>query len=469
METLQFKLAPAYCLFNGAAVLNQHGSEIKFLLENPDDEILQGRLKRAFYSYLDYARGMKNIPSEFENSPVVYFEKGSRAEIRTCISKIYKDEGKNFADSEEMTERKNDEAAAAVLLLDSILEEARNRGASDIHIENGNVRFRLLGKLELYISLQKEKSVELIQRIKLLGGMNVIERRKNQDGHFVYGNTNPLFIRVSSMPVYDAKLFNEESLVLRLLDTSRLPLNLSFLGFSENQLDLIKKMSFLKNGLVLVCGPTGSGKSTTVASILTEIDKWDFGSKKIISLEDPPEYVIPGVSQIQIDEKRNSFKEALIHVFRQDPDVLMIGEIRDEISAEIAVKAAMTGHLVFATLHTVSAGDALLRLENLGLDRRIIASVIRGVVCQEVEYIDESPHLFADVAFPKEEFEKSVTDLKMSLSAEELNELFLHVDNHASGFVKTLTVMGQAYKAGKPAVRIWNGGLGGKKSNRRIG
>ena len=186
-------------------------------------------------------------------------------------------------------------------------------------------------------------------------------------------------------------------------------------------------------------------------------------------MEDPPEYVIPGVSQIQIDEKRNSFKEALIHVFRQDPDVLMIGEIRDEVSAEIAVKAAMTGHLVFATLHTVSAGDALLRLENLGLDRRIIASVIRGVICQELEYIDESPHLFADVAFPKEEFEKTVTDLKMSLSAEELNELFLHVDNHASGFVKTLTLMGQAYKAGKPAVRIWNGGLGGKKSNRRIG
>ena len=464
-ENYLFKLAPAYCLFNGAAVRNQNGAEISFLIENPEDEVLKGRLKRAFINHLEYIKGLENCPEIFRNLPEITFEAGKRSEIRNYVSRMYKSQGDFAGHDEDKALDGSEGTAAAVILLDTILEDARKKSATDVHIEKGCVRFRVCGKLESYIDLQIEKGNELVQRIKLLAGMNVIERRKSQDGHFVYGNKSPLFIRVSSMPVYDEVLLQEESLVLRIIDTSRLPLDLTYLGFNEKQLELIEEMENLKNGLVLVCGPTGSGKSTTVASVLTEIGKKDFGGKKIVSLEDPPEYVIPGVCQVRVNDGKKSFSDALMHVFRQDPDIIMIGEIRDEASAETAVRAAMTGHLVFATVHTVSAGEAVLRLENLGVDRKLIASVLQGVICQELEFIDDNAQLFADVAVPDEEFGM----IQPELGAEELDALFIHADNYEAKFFKSLAVMGKNYKEGRPVRRIWNGGRNDKKTDRRLG
>ena len=225
-------------------------------------------------------------------------------------------------------------------------------------------------------NMPKESS---IQRIKFLAGMNVLEKRRSQDGHFVYGETEPVFVRVSTAGVVGSKnIESEESIVIRLLDTKRLPLSMEKLGFNKSQLVKIKELSSNPNGLIIICGPTGAGKSTTAASLLLELEEIRNSSVKIISLEDPPEYIIPGVTQIQIDEKSgNSFSDALMHIFRQDPDVLMIGEIRDENSAAVAVRAALTGHLVIATLHTSTAAGVILRLENLGT--RNITATADGV------------------------------------------------------------------------------------------
>ena len=468
----EFKLAPAYCLFNGAAILSQSGCEIEFLVENIEDEVLQRRLKKAFINHLDYLKELASCPEEYKNLPKVTFVAGRRSDVRKYVSDLYK-KGDFYDDEKKLVleggearsagEKKESAEAAAVLLLDSLLMEARNRSASDIHIEKGSIRFRVKGQLESYVSLPAKRCSELVQRIKLLSGMNVLEKRRSQDGHFVYGSSKPVFIRVSSMPIYDEKLMAEESLVLRLLDTTRLPLDISRLGFSEKQLELISDLENLKNGLVLVCGPTGSGKSTTIASILTEIEKKNFRKKKIMSLEDPPEYVIPDVCQIQVDGKRkDSYREALVHIFRQDPDVIMIGEIRDEISAETAVRAALTGHLVFASLHTGSAGESLLRLGNLGVDKDILSSVLKGVICQELEFLDDTAQLFADLAIPHEDY----------LNLEDFDnpeDLFLHVNNYRAGFDKSLQLMGLRHKAGLPLIRKWNGENDGKKADKRLG
>ena len=452
MNKYSFKLAPAYCLFNGSAILSQEGSRILFGLENINDEILQNRLRRAFVKHLDYVTSLRECPDEYRDSPDISFEACERSVIRSYVSEMFSVDIEHEKQAESKKSLENEEAAA-VILLDSILTEAREKHASDIHIEKGLVRFRVNGLLESYIALQNERNNELVQRIKLLAGMNVLEKRRCQDGNFVYGNSSPLFLRVSSIPIYDSKNDFEESLVLRLLDTSRLPLEMSFLGFSDRQLELIEGLEELKNGLILVCGPTGSGKSTTLASILTDIVKKSFGKKKIISLEDPPEYVIPDVCQIQVSaEKRNSFRNALVHIFRQDPDVIMIGEIRDEFSAEAAIRASMTGHLVFATLHTSSAEEALLRLENLGCDSRILSSVLRAVICQELEFIDDNCQLFADIAI-----------------AQNGEKDFLHVNNYQTGLTKSIQVMGRMHKEGLPLISHWNGGSNGKKTNRRIG
>ena len=436
----EFNLTPAYCLFNGVAVLEQEGACISFLIENPDNEILKERLKRAFENHLGLIRKMTECPEVFRRIPVVDFVQGSRSQLRKCVSKLYSTADKKtygiyseeLKQSEEL--EKNQKEAAAVLLLDSILNEARVRQASDIHIEHNCVRLRVKGHLEKLMELQSEKGMELVQRIKLLAGMNVIEKRRCQDGHFVYGNQNPFFLRVSTMSVIGEKYIGEESVVIRLLDTSRIPLMLEGLGFNFLQLEQISELSQKKNGLILVCGPTGSGKSTTVASILLDIEKRNGQSLKILSLEDPPEYVIPGITQVKIDE-RCGFLEALNHLFRQDPDVIMIGEIRDEESAAAALRAALTGHLVFATLHSGSAGEAILRLENLGLSRKLFCPVIRGVICQELNFIRGKNQLYADISIPGKSFPAG--SLRAD-SESEFDSIFEHFTNYSEILQETM-------------------------------
>ena len=461
-----FNLTPAYCLYNGAAVLEQDGASIRFLVENKKDKVLCGRLSRAFENHVENIRRLKDCPEAFQRLIKIEFESGSRGQLRSCVSRLYlAGEGGSggvagagsgcgaggfgskvggsgggvAGASEKAVDSKSKNDAAAVLLLDNILNEARQRKATDIHIEKNCVRLRVDGRLEMLLELQSDKSGELIQRIKLLSGMNVIENRRCQDGHFIYGNKNPFFLRVSTMSVMgtadEGHYSGEESVVIRLLDTTRIPLCLGELGFNKLQLEKICEIAFsCPNGLVLVCGPTGSGKSTTIASLLIEIEKQNGGGLKIISLEDPPEYVIPGITQVKIDE-RNGFSDALNHIFRQDPDVIMIGEIRDEESAAAALRASLTGHLVFATLHAGSSSESILRLENLGLDRALLCQVLRGIICQELNVLNGKLRLYADLAIPKENF---VEKACLGTNINQLEELLDHFTNYGEVLDETM-------------------------------
>ena len=437
-----FKLTPAYCLYNGAAVLEQDGASIRFIVENKNDLVLCGRLSRAFENHVANIRHLKDCPEEFLRLVKIDFEKCTRAQLRKVVSKLYRADTPGVSAAAETETVKNQREAAAVLLLDSILNEARIRKATDIHIEKSCIRLRVNGSLEKLMELQHEKSLELVQRIKLLAGMNVIENRRCQDGHFVYGNKNPFFLRVSTMSVMGEKYSGDESVVMRLLDTSRIPLSLGELGFNVPQLEKLEGpagLVSLNNGLVLICGPTGSGKSTTVAALLVEIEKQTGGTLKIISLEDPPEYVIPGVTQVKVDEK-NSFSDALNHIFRQDPDVIMIGEIRDEESAAAAVRASLTGHLVFATLHSGSAPEAVFRLENLGVERKLLCQVLKGVICQELNLLGAQMRLYADIAIPSEKFGERGCDAK---SEEQLERLMVHYTNYSEILRETVAVLNE--------------------------
>lgn len=453
-----FRLTPAYCIYNKVAVVEQHGAEIIFIVENLDNLVLRKRLENAFSDYLKEICNESGCPENYKKKMKVSFLEGSQEEIRRHISRLYQvyqaDANQNVnADNLEIADEKFDSMgekvvkaegdAAAVILLDSIISEARKRHASDIHIEKNAVRFRINGLLEDYSQLDSDKTNELIGRIKILAGMNVIEKRKSQDGRFSYGENFPVFIRVSTVPVFSSRFESCESVVMRLLDTRNLPLKLDALGFNDNQLEKIRNLENEKNGLVLVCGATGSGKSTTIASVLSEIQKKGDRKLKIISLEDPPEYLIDGVCQIQIDSKNNhSYEDALNHIFRQDPDVIVIGEIRDELSAAAALKASLTGHLVFATLHCGSVGESLLRLENLNLNRNLVCSVLRGVICQSLSFKDKKRTLYADVSFPCENFAEK---MKPYFSETQIDKLFLHFTNFSDILGETLNYMRSRY------------------------
>ena len=248
-------------------------------------------------------------------------------------------------------------------------------------MEGSRVRFRVGGKLKEFIVLTPETAEALALRIKNLAHLNTLERRRAQDGQFSFETYDRIVsLRVSSMPSIEG-----ESLVLRILDPSRVLLIPEKLGFTTHQLEMIYRLLSFPAGLILVCGPTGSGKSTTQASLLSWLNTECGGAKKIITIEDAVEYVLAGVTQIQVKaDIEFDFEEVLRRVFRQDPDVIMFGEIRDRLTASVASSAALTGHLVLATLHTASSDEALLRLEDLGVDKTLLRSILRGVISQKL-------------------------------------------------------------------------------------
>lgn len=393
MNANDFKLTPSYCLYNGVVIHFQNGPRIHFLLERINDESLKKRLEKAFTIHVE---------NKYTEEAIITYGICNRRDVRKYVSTLY--EKNDLVKREVFTEEKKENEAAAVILLEEILQEAIEYGATDIHIEKSIVKFRINGILQKQKEIQKDKMGEVIQRIKFLSGMNVMEKRCCQNGHFIFGEKKSVFIRVSTVGIIsENSVYAEESIVLRILDTSRNPLGIENLGFSNSQITKIKNMSYEKNGLILVCGPTGAGKSTTVASILSEIVRNN--SLKIISLEDPPEYYIKGVTQIEIDENLNrSFDKVLQNVFRQDPDVIMIGEIRSESEAGVAVKASLTGHLVFATLHASSSESAILRLEDLGIPLKLITSILKGIIVQELNHFMDEVNLLGCVSIPKANF-----------------------------------------------------------------
>lgn len=272
--------------------------------------------------------------------------------------------------------------APAVRLVNSIIEQAIKNRVSDIHIEptekDLRIRFRIDGQLNEAMRIIKNTQGPVITRIKIMANMNIAERRIPQDGRieFFEGGKN-IDIRVSSLPT----VFGEK-LVLRLLDKNNFMITKEQLGLDGEDMIIFNKLLSRPNGIILLTGPTGSGKTTTLYAMLRELNKPNIN---IITVEDPVEYSLEGISQVQVNEKAGLiFESALRSILRQDPDVIMIGEIRDAKTAEIAIRSAITGHLVLSTLHTNDAPGAITRLIDMGIEPYLVSSSVSGIIAQRL-------------------------------------------------------------------------------------
>ncbi len=269
-----------------------------------------------------------------------------------------------------------------VRLVNLLVREANDIGASDIHLDATSdglrVRVRVDGVLAAFPSPPRNLEAAVVSRLKLLAELDIAERRIPQDGRFrIRLESRDLDLRVATAPTHYG-----ESLVLRLLDRGGRPVELSDLGMDAKTLEAMTQLSRRSSGIVLATGPTGSGKTTTLYAAL---GLRRVAEEKIITVEDPVEYLLPGVTQVPIHSKAGvTFAAALRSLLRQDPDVIMVGEMRDRETASIATQAALTGHLVFSTLHTNDAASAITRLSDLGVERFLLAATLQGILAQRL-------------------------------------------------------------------------------------
>lgn len=273
-------------------------------------------------------------------------------------------------------------AAPAIRLVDGLLRTAIDRGASDVHIEESadqvTARARIDGRLEVIEELPSHARRTVLSRIKVLAQLDIADRRSAQDGRvpFEHGNKT-LSLRISTLPVIGG-----EKAVVRILDASNAPSSLGSLGIDPTDLARLRVVLARGEGALLAAGPTGSGKSTTLFAALSEADR---ESRNVVTIEDPVEYRLAGTNQIQVDPRAGlGFAAALRSVLRQDPDVVMVGEIRDRETAEIAMAAAVTGHLVLSTIHANDAPGALTRLLQMGVPPHLVSGGLAGVVAQRL-------------------------------------------------------------------------------------
>lgn len=267
-------------------------------------------------------------------------------------------------------------------LVQQIIDQAISERASDIHLEPYQdkflVRARIDGRMTNYAEYPPRLAAALVSRVKVMAKMNIVERRRPQDGNF----TTSFQGRQVDVRVATVATINGEKVVLRLLDSSRPTVELSELGMSKSQLVVFERMFSANNGLILVAGPTGSGKSTTLHSALKIVA---VPHKNVVTIEDPVEYVVPGITQIPVHEANDAgFAVQLRAVIRQDPDIIMVGETRDVETARISVQAALTGHLVFSTIHATDAVGAIYRLIQMDIEAHLLASAFRGAISQRL-------------------------------------------------------------------------------------
>jgi len=290
-----------------------------------------------------------------------------------------------YADDREFIEHLKDLASEApiIRLVNQIIHRALDLGASDIHIEpfdDGlHLRYRVDGVIqEVPDPPQASHAPAIASRVKLLANLNIAEQRLPQDGRIMTRvKGHELDLRVSTIPTVHG-----ESIVMRVLDRQSIRLSLSDMGFAEETLVRYRELLARPHGVLLLTGPTGSGKTTTLYASLSSMDA---ESRKIITVEDPVEYQLRGINQIQVKPQINlNFALALRSILRQDPDIIMIGEMRDGETAQIGVQSALTGHLVLSTLHTNTAAAAITRLEDMGIERYLITSSVNGVLAQRL-------------------------------------------------------------------------------------
>ncbi|MCF8037199.1 MAG: type II secretion system ATPase GspE [Desulfobacteraceae bacterium] len=307
----------------------------------------------------------------------------SRDTAEQLVADMADNGGNIISEIEETADLLDDTSDAPIIkLVNHVISQSVKIGASDIHIEpeqySFKIRYRVDGVLYDLLTPPKWMQPSLVSRIKVMARMNIAEKRLPQDGRFEVkiGNQN-IDIRVSSIPIQYG-----ERVVMRLLNKSGSLFQLSELGLAREKLEQIKQLISHSHGIILVTGPTGSGKTTTLYAILSSINSPDVN---IITIEDPVEYQLRGVNQIQVNPKIElTFARGLRSIVRQDPDVILIGEMRDLETAEIGVQSALTGHLVFSTLHTNDSASAITRLVDLGIEPFLISSSVIAVIAQRL-------------------------------------------------------------------------------------
>jgi type II secretory ATPase GspE/PulE/Tfp pilus assembly ATPase PilB-like protein len=364
-------LSPIFCAKNKIVITGYSSTRLDLGMLDLSDTVLKARIEKTFSNYQCC---FSKIDGETFNITL--------SRLSSEYKPISLDDGEKLPDGFISEIDRIADDAPVINLLNNIFLEGLSRKASDIHIESGRdgaqIRFRIDGLLLPFRAIPLDRAEAVSARLKLLAHLNVLETRRPQDGHIdLKAEKRSIDVRISVVPTICG-----ESIALRLLNSSDMRLSLDSLGFSTEQMETLRRILSQVSGLTLVTGPTGSGKTTTLAAIL---DQLNTAERKIISLEDPVEYRIAGITQIPVNEELGlTFDTLLRRVFRQDPDIIMIGEIRDGETAELAVRAALTGHIVFATLHTTDAVEAVFRLQNMGIPAFMTAAVLRAVIAQRL-------------------------------------------------------------------------------------
>ena len=360
-----------------AVALEDRGSVLLVGMADPTDLFAYDEVKRL--TKRDLALAVVN-----ENELLQTIDRMYRRteEITVLARELEQDLGDAIIDFAALGISPGIEDAPVVKLLQSIFDDATQVGASDIHIEpqekSLQIRFRIDGVLHLQTEADIRIAPALALRLKLMSELDIAEKRMPQDGRFAITVRKQLIdVRISSMPTQYG-----ESVVMRLLNQAGGSLNLEKIGMPPQMLQRFRSIIQRPNGLVLVTGPTGSGKTTTLYGALTELNQ---ESKKLITVEDPVEYRLPGINQVQVNEKIDlTFSRVLRSALRQDPDIVLVGEMRDTETAQIGMRAAMTGHMVLSTLHTNDAISTPIRLMDMGVPPYMVGSSLQAVVAQRL-------------------------------------------------------------------------------------
>ena len=358
--------------------------EDKGCFEIKEYEIKDVDLKTAKSLKREICEKYKVIPIREELSEIIFLTYNETEEAKEYLNFIYNKkiifkeiEEQNYENLKNIIFGMEDKSLEDIIIFNAIKDKA-----SDIHLEPQkncvNVRYRINGTLMLVHKMDADEYVTLASKIKLKANMDITEKRKPQDGKIIVEHKNIKYdLRISSIP-----LVYGEKLVIRILYCDNFDYKLEDLGFSYEQVELIRKIISLNNGLVLVNGPTGAGKSTTLFTMLKEIDS---RTLNITTLEDPVEIFLPNINQMSLNNKLDiNFSTGLRSILRQDPDVIMIGEIRDEETAAMAVRASITGHKVYSTIHCKSGRDVYARLENMGIKEYLLSDALVGIISQRL-------------------------------------------------------------------------------------
>jgi MSHA biogenesis protein MshE len=360
-----------------AVALEERNGLLLVGMTDPTDLASFDEITRLLKRYIDLA-----VVTEGQLLEVIDRVYRRTEEISGLVKELSADLGDTVVDFGVLTDSVGLEEAPVVKLLQSMFNDATQVRASDIHIEPQEgmlkIRFRIDGALHLQTEADNKIAASLVLRLKLMAGLDISEKRLPQDGRFnIRVRDQDVDIRISTMPTQYG-----ESVVMRLLRQGTGFLSLETLGMPPDMLKRFREIIRSSSGMVLVTGPTGSGKTSTLYAALAEINTVD---QKIITVEDPVEYRLPGINQVQVNEKIElSFSRVLRAVLRQDPDIILVGEMRDGETAQIGLRAAMTGHLVFSTLHTRDTAGTLFRLVDMGVPKYMVASSVQVVVAQRL-------------------------------------------------------------------------------------